>query len=146
MLIADRAALRKRFALLLAVAIEGSGKPAAKVYDHQVADWGTLNPIVSVTEAGSEWKRFTSQGGIPDHHLLAIHAFVLYGTADGSITPQQSEDMLSPIISGVAEVVYNNQVMAGYWSAIEWAAVSAIAPEKIDGREYRHEVVLLKFH
>lgn len=141
----DRAALRKEFAALLVTELEGASKPAEKVYDHQVADWGALNPVVAVTEAGSEWRRLTMQGGIPDAHVLAVHAFVLYATADGEITPEQSEDMLSPIAAGVANVVYANPVRAGYWGAIEWAGQSAIEPVKIRGNEYRHESILLRF-
>lgn len=145
MVTSDRAALRKQFAALLVAAIEGATKPAEKVYNYQVADWGTLNPIVAVTEAGSEWRRLTMQGGIPDSHALAIHAFVLYATADGAITPAQSEDMLSPIAAGVADVVFANQRLANYWDGIDWAGESDINPVKIAGREYRHEAILLRF-
>jgi len=53
--------------------------------------------------------------------------------------------MLSPIIAGLADVVYTNQVMADYWGGIDWAGQSVVEPVKIAGREYRHEVVLLRF-
>ncbi len=145
MITPDRAALRKQFAALLVAAIEGASKPVEKVYDYQVDDWGALNPIVAVTEAGSEWRRLTVQGGIPDNHALAIHVFVLYATADGTITPAQSEDMLSPIVAGVASVVYTNQRRASYWDGIDWAGQTAIEPVKIRGKEYRHEAILLRF-
>jgi hypothetical protein len=143
----DRAAIRKAFAQLVKAALEGADKPAAKVYDYQVADWGTLNPVVVVTEVGSEWARFTSQGGRPIGHGLAVHVFVLYATPkpDQSITPEMSEDMLSPIANGLAEVVYANQVFAGLWGAIDWEGSSVIDPLKINGNEYRHEAVLLRF-
>jgi hypothetical protein len=145
MITSDRAALRKAFAALLVTALEGAAKPAEKVYDHQVADFGTYNPVVVVTEGGSEWQRFTSQGGIPAGHTLIVHSFVLYATADGAITEAQSEDMLSPIASGVAGVVYTHQVLASTWSGIEWAGSSAIDPIKIRGNEYRHEAIVLRF-
>lgn len=145
MITTDRAALRKQFALLLKTAIEGASKPAEKVYDYQIDDWGTLNPIVAVTEAGSEWRRLTTQGGVPSGHALAIHAFVLYATPGDTITAAQSEDMLGPIVAGLAGVVYANQVVTNYWSSIEWAGQSTIEPVKIRGKEYRHEAVLLRF-
>jgi hypothetical protein len=62
-----------------------------------------------------------------------------------AITPQSSEDMLSPIVSGLAEVVYANQVYSGLWGAIDWDGPSTIDPVKINGNEYRHEAVLLRF-
>jgi hypothetical protein len=146
MITTDRAALRKAFALLVKTAIEGASKPAEKVYDYQVADFGTLNPVVVVTEAGSEWKRLTTQGGVPAGHALAVHVFVLYATPDNTaITEATSEDMLSPIMAGLASVVYANQVKSGSWSSIEWIGQSTVDPVKMRGREYRHESVMLMF-
>jgi hypothetical protein len=146
MITSDRAALRKAFALLVKTAIEGAAKPAEKVYDYQVANFGTYNPVVVVTEAGSEWKRMTTQGGVPSGHALAVHVFCLYATNDNTtISEATSEDMLSPIMAGIANVVYANQVKSGSWSSIEWMGQSTVEPVKMRGLEYRHESVLLMF-
>ena len=142
----DRAALRKYFAGLCKTALEGATKPCAKVYTHQTADWGTLSPVLVVTEAGTEWAQLTHGGSlVPRAHYLAVHAFAVYATADGAIGEDDSEDMLSPIQSGLAGVVSSNRVAASYWSSVGYEARSQVEPVKIKGREYRHEWVVLRF-
>jgi hypothetical protein len=154
MITSDRAALRKYFASLCKTALEGSTKPCAKVYDHQTADWGTLSPLLVITEAGTEWVQLTHGGAlVPRAHFLAVHAFAVYATADGAIGEDDSEDMLSPIQSGLAGVVSSNRVgrqtiggvTTDYWSSVGYEARSQVEPVKIKGREYRHEVVVLRF-
>jgi|MudIll2142460700_1097286.scaffolds.fasta_scaffold374816_2 hypothetical protein len=145
MISSDRAALRVYFAGLCKTALEGSGKPCAAVYDHQTADWGTLSPVLVITEAGTEWTQLTHGSGfMPRAHYLAVHAFAVYATADGKIGEDDSESMLSPIQSELAEVLSDNRNSA-YWSSISYEARSTVDPVKIKGREYRHEVVVLRF-
>lgn len=146
MITSDRSALRIYFAGLCQTALEGSTLPCAKVYDHQTADWGTLSPVLVITEAGTEWMQLTHGGGFtPRAHFLAVHAFVVYATADGTIGEDDSEAMLSPIQSGLAGVLSANRSVATYWSSIGYEARSQVEPVKIKGREYRHEVVILRF-
>jgi hypothetical protein len=151
---ADRAAVRVYFASLCKTALEGNNKPCSKVYDHQIADWGTASPVLVVTEAGTEWAQVTNGGPfIPLAHYLALHAFVLYATADGTITNANSEAMLGPIQSGLAGVISANrsgsqtvgQVTTKMWASITYDGRSAIEPLKLKGREYRHEVVIVRF-
>lgn len=142
----DRAALRVYFAGLCRAALEGSGKPCAKVYDYQVSDWGMYSPVLVVTEAGTEWTQLTLGGPVkPQAHYLAVHAFVVYATADGAIGEDDSEALLSPIQAGLAGVVSANRKASNYWSSIGYEARSTVEPVKIKGREYRHEYVVLRF-
>jgi hypothetical protein len=150
----DRADLRVFFTSLVVAALEGPSKPCAKVYNHQTADFGTLSPVLVVTEAGTEWMQLTLGGPMmPKAHFLAVHAFVLYATANGSIGEDDSEAMLSPIQEGLAGVVQANRVgkktvdgeTTNYWSSIAYEARSQVEPVKIKGQEYRHEWVVLKF-
>jgi hypothetical protein len=154
MLNSDRAGLRVFFASLCKTAMEGSGKPCAAVYDHQKTNWGTKSPVLVVTEAGTEWTQITNGGPFaPLAHYLAIHAFVLYATADGKIAEADSESMLSPIQAGLAAVMSANKtgkktvggVTTTYWVSLTYEARSQIEPVKIEGREYRHETTVLRF-
>ena len=124
--------------------MEGSGKSCQKVIDHQTLDFAGQSPVVVITEGGSEWQRFTSRGGRPIGHQLAVHLFVLYATPDGAITEEDSEGMLSPILADLAGVVYEHQT-DDLWAAIDWTSMSQIMPARINGADYRHETVTLTF-
>ncbi len=134
---------REYFAGILNAALVENQDLVSLVSGHQLADAGGRSPFVVATLAGSERKPLTFRGGRLTIYLNIL-VFVLYASADGIWTAENSEDALDEIEEAIAGVVDNNQVSA-YWGAITYDGRTSPDMVTIAGEAFRVETISLRF-
>lgn len=131
----NRGTVRKAFAALLTTAL---GALTQAVYAYRPADFGTQNPVVTVSSAGIQRKRATMQGSRATMYLQ-IDVFVLY--ADGAAWGEDdAEDRIDDLEAAIAGVIDANQANAN-WYALSQADRSQRVDVEIGGVEYVREVL-----
>ncbi len=133
----NRATVRKAFAALLTSAL---GTLAQKVYDYRVGDFGTQNPVVTVSSSGILRRRATFAGSRATMYLQ-VDVFVLYSDL-GSWSEDDAEDRLDDIEAAIAGVIDANQPNAN-WLALSQAERSQRVDVEIGGVEYIREMLLV---
>lgn len=137
----DRKTAREHLASLLRAALTGEGGLAEAVHEYQVADFGGVFPVVTVSSGGARRKAVTLRGSRQPRYRLQVHVFVLYADEGSGWTEKDAEDRLDDIERKIANVIDANPKAAGIWEAIEQEAMSETDSVVIGGLEYRREVL-----
>ena len=139
MSVLSRKTVRQAVGALLSAALTGTGKPCQVVYDHEVGDWGTQDPIAYVTGRSSlrhddndPLKGLQSFG-------MDVHVWVRY-VKDG-VTEADSENTLDDIEGLIADTALTDTSSGGFLAHDGESIVDAL---EIGGVEYRHEVIPLR--
>jgi hypothetical protein len=74
----NRQDIREAFGVLLIAAIEGSGKPAQKVFDFPVGDFGGRYSVVTLDSQPSTRGKQAQVTRVASNVKLDVHTFVLY--------------------------------------------------------------------
>ena len=131
----NRGTVRKAFAALLTTAL---GTLAQATYNYRIGDFGTQNPVVTVSSVGIQRQRITMQGSRATM-FLQVDVFVLY--ADGaSWGEDDAEDRIDDIEAAIAGVIDANEPNAN-WYALSQAERSQRMDVEIGGVEYIREVL-----
>ncbi len=125
--------------LLFSQQLTGSGKPVQVVYDHEVGDWGTNDPVVYLTGRGSQ--RHDDNDPLSHSASFALDAHVWVRYAKEGVTEADSENTLDDIEALIADTVQSDTVSGGLLSHDGESVVDAL---EIGGVEYRHEVIPLR--
>ncbi len=139
MIVLSRKAVRQAVGLLLQNTLTGTGNPAQAVYDHEVGDWGTQDPVVYVTGRSA----YRHDDNDPQKGLasfgLDVHVWVRY-VKDG-VTEADSENTLDDIEAKVADTVLEDVSSGGFLAHDGESIVDAL---ELGGVQYRHEVIPLR--
>lgn len=131
----NRGTVRKAFAALLTTAL---GSLAQATYNYRIGDFGTQNPVVTVSSAGIQRKRATMQGSRATMYLQ-VDVFVLYSDL-GTWTEDIAEDRIDDIEAAIAGVIDANQANDN-WFALTQVDRSQRVDVEIGGVEYIREVL-----
>lgn len=146
----NRAGVRQALATVLATKLTGVGGSAEEVFDHQVGDFGTKNPVVVVTVAGSEPELFDTMGDDAAFQQvdLNVFVFVLYTATDdaGNVvwTEEESEDRLDLIHKQIIDALLDNPSLGGVVDEVKPNGRSTIVPYAPGGIPYRVELIPLR--
>jgi acetaldehyde dehydrogenase (acetylating) len=131
----NRGTVRKAFAALLTTAL---GSLTQAVYDYRMGDFGTQNPVVTVSSAGIQRQRATMHGSRATMYLQ-VDVFVLY--ADGVTWGEDdAEDRVDDIEAAIAGVIDANQANANWYALTQMDRSQRIDVE-IGGVEYIREMI-----
>lgn len=113
------------------------------VYEYQVGNFGTENPVIIVTAGGTGRPPMTIKG-VRAEFYIELHVFVLYALEDGSWNESQSETRLDLIEKEVGAMLTDPQSSI-YWNEVDYFGRSIIEPIQIGGQWYRYEIIPLIF-
>ncbi len=125
--------------LLFSQELTGPGKPVQVVYDHEVGDWGTNDPVVYLPGRGSQ--RHDDNDPLSHSVSFALDAHVWVRYAKEGVTEADSENTLDDIEAMIADTVQSDTLSGGLLAHDGESAVDAL---QIGGVEYRHEVIPLR--
>jgi len=137
----SRDPIRKAFAALLNTALVGSGKPVEAVYDYQIGDISTYNPVVMVYSGPIQRRRVY---GCEDVDItLYADVYVLYADSTSGWTKADAEDAIDAIESAIAAVVADpNHTLNQSGHSISYAEEpTRMEGVEIGGVEYCREVI-----
>ena len=141
----NRTTVREALAASLETALVGVGLPAQAVYNYQVGDFGTQNPVVVVTSRGTDRVKDsgTFDGMFATNVLLNVFVFCLYTEVDdgGTIvmTEQQSEDRLDLIEAEIADQLLADPSLGGVVDEVLPDGATEVTSAVLGGKEYRVE-------
>lgn len=135
----NRDEVRIEFGKQLQLALEASGLVSSdpqQVFDHLVADFGALSPVVMLAPGGTD-PQPVSMG-----YLYDVHVYVLYADESSQWTPDKSQTRLDQIYNAIAtwlrDPVNKNRLL---WKSIKQTAPSIVIPEAVGGAGYWHEII-----
>jgi hypothetical protein len=131
----NRGTVRKAFAALLTTAL---GSLTQATYNYRIGDFGTQNPVLTVSSAGIQRRRATMQGSRATM-FLQVDVFVLYSD-QGTWNEDDAEDRIDDIEAALAGVIDANQAAAN-WYALSQSDRSQRVDVEIGGLEYIREVI-----
>lgn len=100
------------------------------VYNRKVGDLQGQSPVVAVLSAGTGRPPTTFGVNSAEFHY-EIQIWVIYAATDW--TEANAEDRLDLIEKEIAEVIEDNDVLAGVWDNIEYAGRSTVADVTTSG-------------
>lgn len=141
-MVASRHTIRDKLASDLTTYLTGSGKPVQAVYAYPAANWGTLDPVVTISSMGSERPALTGQG-VQSVFYFAVVIWLRHNESEVADT----EDRMDNIEEDIAEYVDANRQVAGYWGYLEYSGRSEREYVRLitaDGSIYLTEAIPVK--
>ncbi len=135
----NRKIVRQAVGALMTAALTGAGKPVQVVFDHEVGDWGTQDPVCYVTGRGSLRHDDNDPLAKTASFALDMHVWVRY--VKTGVTEADSENTLDDIEQLVNDTVQGDTSSGSLLSHDGESVVDAL---EIGGVEFRHEIIPLR--
>lgn len=126
----NRQTIREALAALLVTALEGTGKPAQKVYNHRVSDFQGRSPVVVVASRPTNRSKQAQVTRVSSSVKLDVHTFVLYAESEltSSNSPTAGNNKVIDL-SDTATLAVNDVVTVRDDSHSEQATITAVSTD-----------------